>query len=79
MFGAEGAVGCGQGGALALRTDHGGGSLQAERLQLLTGTGRKAVGDLGLWPDLEDKRRTTVLNSQDSKSTSKLYFSTLFK
>lgn len=59
VVGAEGAVGCGQGGALTFRTDHGSGPLQAERLQLLTGTGRKAVGDLGLWPDLEDKRRTS--------------------
>lgn len=53
VVGAEGAVGGGQGGALALRTDHGGGPLQAERLQLLTGTVGEAVGDLGLWPDLK--------------------------
>lgn len=55
MVGAEGAVGGGQGGTLALRTDYSSGPLQADRLQLLTGTVRKAVRDLGLWPDLEDR------------------------
>lgn len=50
--GAKGAVGGGQGGALALGTDHGCGPLQAEGLQLLTRTVGEAVWDLGLWPDL---------------------------
>lgn len=52
VVGAERAVGGGQGGALDLRTHYSGSLLQAERLQLLTGTVWKAVGDLGLWPDL---------------------------
>lgn len=56
---AEGAVGGGQRGALALGTDHGGGPLQADGLQLLAGAVGKAVGDLGLWPDL--KRSTPAL------------------
>lgn len=53
VVGAEGAVGGGQGGALALGTDHSCAPLQAEGLQLLTRTVGEAVGDLGLWPDLE--------------------------
>lgn len=52
VVGAKGAVGGGQGGALALGTDHSRDPLQAEGLQLLTRTVGEAVWDLGLWPDL---------------------------
>ena len=62
VVGAEGAVGGGQGGALALGTDHSCGPLQAERLQLLTRTVGEAVGDLGLWPDLKHTTRRTHLS-----------------
>lgn len=66
MVGAEGAVGGGQGGALALGADHSGGPLQAERLQLLAGAVGKAVGDLGLWPDLQGDIRRTAFNNTHS-------------
>lgn len=66
VVGAEGAVGGGQGGALALGTDHSCGPLQAERLQLLTRTVGEAVGDLGLWPDLQHTMRRKHLSDLQS-------------
>lgn len=62
--GAEGAVGGGQRGGLAPGAEHGGGPLQAERLQLLAGRGGQAVRDLGLWPDLQENQNF----SQDPES-----------
>lgn len=53
LVGAEGAVGGGQRGALALRTDHSRRPLQAGGLALLTGREGQAVGDVGLWPHLQ--------------------------
>lgn len=43
----------GQGGTLTLGADHSCRPLQAEGLKLLTRTVGKAVGYLGLWPDLQ--------------------------
>lgn len=58
-------VGGGRGrGALDPGSEDGGGSLQAEGLQVLAGAVGEAVGDLGLWPDLQEIDRTYTLGPE---------------